>query len=89
MIVVSAFSPLMVMVPVMTGKPFPSRVVGLLSTEVRLYFPGARLIIFSSPFALAVLIAAIKPAASPDEILKIAEWAERMKERGTKKTRVK
>jgi hypothetical protein len=71
--VVSALVPSMITVLEMTGKPLAVRTSSTLSTDVRVYVPGSRLIVFSSPFAFAALIASIKPAASPEATAKTAE----------------
>ena len=58
----------MVIVPAMTGKPLASPIGRPLLIEVRLYKPGARLIVFSSPVAFAALIAAIRPGRRRSDV---------------------
>src|SRR5690348_9964437 len=73
MIVVFASSPLMVILPVMLDSPL-GPIGGYSSTAVNVNVPGSRLI-FSSPFAFAVFIAAISAATSRDGMLNTAAWA--------------
>ena len=57
-------APMIVSGLVITGSPFDPSV--LLSTALSAYVPASRMIVLALPLALAVLIAAIRHAVSPE-----------------------
>jgi hypothetical protein len=62
--VLSAPAPWMLSALVIDGKPFSPSVS--LSTVVNVYVPASKVMVSSSPFPFAVLIAAIRHVTSPE-----------------------